>query len=536
MKRTIAAALLALAVCLLAGCAAGRETPAAAGISEGAVGWQDYNGRRIGVLIGPLMEDAAAECFPDSEYLYFNSYPDCAAALLAGKIDAFLGDGPELMALHAEQPEIDYIHDPITQNNYSFAFRKNDPESAALLRELNDFLAVSWADGTMEELSEIWFGTDEVRKVVDMSDLTGPNGTVRVVTTSTDMPYSYIKDGRNVGYDIDLVVRFCRARGYALELGDVDFAGRIPAIQSGKYDFTTDMNVTPEREEQVLFSDPTSHGGIVLAVRAADLASADTDVGVYASVDDLAGKNIGVVTGTIHDSLLVHRLPIARTLAMDPDVILLDEPTSALDPGMVGEVQAVIRDLARSGRTMLIVTHEMNFARAISNRVFYMDQGGIYEDGPPGQVFDDPQKELTRQFIRQLKVLELRIDSREYDFILAGAQIDRYCLQNDIPARTKYRIRLTIEELLQQLLSPILGRTAVRVRVEYDPAEALATVEVLYGGERFDPARGANELSYRVLKQSVEELTYSFDPGREEPNAVRVLIREKPLYSGGSHE
>ena len=238
-----------------------------------AVRWQDYNGKRLGVLTGTLMEAAAQEYFPDSEHLLFNSYPDCATALLTGKIDAYLADEPGLKSVHAEQPEIDYIHDRITQNNYSFAFRKNDPESAALCEELNAFLARSWADGTMQELDDIWFGTDEAKKVVDMSDLTGENGTIRVVTTSTDVPFSYIKEGKNVGYDIDLVARFCRDRGYALELGDVDFAGRIPAIESGKYDFTTDMNVTPEREEQVLFSDPTSYGGIVLAVLSSDLTA-----------------------------------------------------------------------------------------------------------------------------------------------------------------------------------------------------------------------------------------------------------------------
>ena len=147
-----------------------------------------------------------------------------------------------------------------------------------------------------------------------MSDLTGENGTIRVVTTSTDMPFSYIKDGSNVGYDIDLVVRFCRSSGYALKLGDVDFAGRIPAIQSGKYDFSTDMNVTPERQEQVLFSDPTSHGGIVLAVRASDLAAsaADSESGGYTEMDQLAGKRIGVITGSIHDSLVAKRLPTAQ--------------------------------------------------------------------------------------------------------------------------------------------------------------------------------------------------------------------------------
>jgi len=215
------------------------------------------------------------------------------------------------------------------------------------------------------------------------------------------------------------------------------------------------------------------------------------------------------------------RVAIARTLAMDPDVVLLDEPTSALDPTMVGEVQAVIRDLAQSGKTMMIVTHEMNFAR------FYMDEGGIYEDGTPEQIFDHPKKELTRRFIKKLKVLELNVESRDYDFIGAGAEIDRYCMQNDIPPRTKYRIRLAFEELGQQMLLPLLGRTPIHVTLEYAPTEEQVTVTVAYGGERFDPAEGDNELSYMVLKRAVDDLAFSFDPEREAGNVVRVLIREK---------
>ena len=86
------------------------------------------------------------------------------------------------------------------------------------------------------------------------------------------------------------------------------------------------------------------------------------------------------------------RVAIARTLAMDPEVILFDEPTSALDPTMVGEVQSVIRDLTSTGKTMLIVTHEINFARAICSRVFYMDQGGIYEEGAPSRYSTTPKE------------------------------------------------------------------------------------------------------------------------------------------------
>ena len=218
------------------------------------------------------------------------------------------------------------------------------------------------------------------------------------------------------------------------------------------------------------------------------------------------------------------RVAIARTLAMDPDVILFDEPTSALDPTMTGEVQAVIRDLAGKGKTMIIVTHEMNFARSICNRVFYMDQGGIYEEGTPEEIFDAPKKELTRRFIRKLRVFELTIGDAEFDFEAAGAELDRYCLQNDIPARTKYRIRLAIEEVVQQMLLPHGRVFPIRVLSEYSAEEKKAIVTVTYGGERFDPSEDGNRLSYTMLKQTVHDIRYRYDSDAELQNTVTVLI------------
>ena len=220
------------------------------------------------------------------------------------------------------------------------------------------------------------------------------------------------------------------------------------------------------------------------------------------------------------------RVAIARTLAMDPEVILLDEPTSALDPTMVGEVQSVIKDLAQTGKTMMIVTHEMNFARAICNRVFYLDQGGIYEDGPPEQIFDNPKRERTRAFIKKLKVLKLDIDSRDCDFIGMEAQIDRYCVENLIPSRIKYRIHLAFEELVRQLLWPVVGQSTVSFMLEYSPEDEQAYIIVTYGGDKFDPADGDNEFSYMVLKQSMSDLSYSYDPEEEKPNRIRILIQE----------
>ena len=97
------------------------------------------------------------------------------------------------------------------------------------------------------------------------------------------------------------------------------------------------------------------------------------------------------------------RVAIARALAMDPEVLLFDEPTSALDPEMVGEVLSVMRDLAREGMTMLVVTHEMAFARDVSSRVVYMSDGVICEDGTPEEVFGSPQRQETKDFLARFR-------------------------------------------------------------------------------------------------------------------------------------
>ena len=96
------------------------------------------------------------------------------------------------------------------------------------------------------------------------------------------------------------------------------------------------------------------------------------------------------------------RVAIARGLCMDPEVLLFDEPTSALDPEMVGEVMEVMRSLATSGLTMLVVTHEMGFARDVSNRVVFMDQGVIVEDTVPDEIFNNPKTERTREFLARM--------------------------------------------------------------------------------------------------------------------------------------
>ncbi len=96
------------------------------------------------------------------------------------------------------------------------------------------------------------------------------------------------------------------------------------------------------------------------------------------------------------------RVAIARALSMEPDVLLFDEPTSALDPEMVGEVLTVMKDLAESGLTMLVVTHEMGFASEVADRVVFMDKGVIAEEGTPEEIFNNPKQERTREFLRRI--------------------------------------------------------------------------------------------------------------------------------------
>ena len=203
------------------------------------------------------------------------------------------------------------------------------------------------------------------------------------------------------------------------------------------------------------------------------------------------------------------RVAIARTLSMDPEVILFDEPTSALDPTMVGEVQSVIRELAKTGKTMIIVTHEMKFAREIATRTFYMDQGGIYEDGTPEQIFEHPQKDLTRRFIRRLKVFSAEIESRSFDFPEVVSGIEQYGYKNLIPPKIIYRLQTVFEELVQQILLPKLSDPKIAFSAEYDENSESAAVTVRYNGEKFEPKDSDNTLSWRLVERMAQGFAYA---------------------------
>jgi polar amino acid transport system ATP-binding protein len=142
------------------------------------------------------------------------------------------------------------------------------------------------------------------------------------------------------------------------------------------------------------------------------------------------------------------RVAIARCMAMEPEILLFDEPTSALDPTMVSEVLAVIRRLSREGMTMIIVTHEMEFARNTSSRIFYMDEGLIYEEGTPRQIFDNPQKEKTRAFINRIRSLNHHITSRNFDLYALQGEMEAFCEKHMLGRKVTGNVGLVAEEVL----------------------------------------------------------------------------------------
>ena len=206
------------------------------------------------------------------------------------------------------------------------------------------------------------------------------------------------------------------------------------------------------------------------------------------------------------------RVAIARAIAMNPDILLFDEPTSALDPTMVNEVLAVIRRLADEGMTMMIVTHEMRFARNVSTRVFYMDDGGIYEEGPPEQIFDHPVKEKTRQFIMRLKTLRIEIEDADPDYAGILRRMEGFASEAMISPAGFSRLSLVFEELVYQNLLPFLREERkgfpVRTEIEYSDAGNQICMNVTYGGEHYNPLKEGNELSLLMLRNLTEEMEY----------------------------
>ena len=208
------------------------------------------------------------------------------------------------------------------------------------------------------------------------------------------------------------------------------------------------------------------------------------------------------------------RVAIARTLAMDPEIVLFDEPTSALDPTMVGEVLSAIRELAKKGMTMMIVTHEMKFARDVSSRIFYMDQGEIYEDGTPEEIFERPRRDRTRVFVKRLKVLSLSIDSADYDFIAMSEKLQTYGEKNMFGKKRIMALRLLFEEVVAVGIMRNNGfRFPITIAVEYGEDDDILSMRFEWEGEEFNPLENGDEISRKIMSSQINKSVFTYING-----------------------
>lgn len=207
------------------------------------------------------------------------------------------------------------------------------------------------------------------------------------------------------------------------------------------------------------------------------------------------------------------RVAIARCLAMDPEIILFDEPTSALDPTMISEVLAVMRRLTKEGLTMLVVTHEMDFARDVSNRVFYMDEGIIYEQGTPEQIFEQPQREKTRAFIHRIRSVYLRIESPDFDLYAINAEIEQFCEKHILTKKTRQRLLLLVEELLS-IYRPRLATTPLELTLGYAEKTGHLELTLESPGDAPHPLDSAmlpDDLGLTIITNLAESIDYHTD-------------------------
>ncbi len=220
----------------------------------------------------------------------------------------------------------------------------------------------------------------------------------------------------------------------------------------------------------------------------------------------------------------MQRVAIARALAMQPEIVLFDEPTSALDPTMVSEVLAVMRNLAEQGLTMLIVTHEMQFAYDASTRVFYMDEGVIYEDGTPEQVLENPLKEKTRAFVKRLKTHKISVRSKKYDFIGAIASLHSMAAQLLFNRHQRNAVQSVFEELVHTIIVPHYAQIEgfdVEFEMTYAETDDLIRIDIKYDGDPFNALKEGDDVSVKLALLYAKSSSYSYDNGC---NAITITI------------
>ena len=219
------------------------------------------------------------------------------------------------------------------------------------------------------------------------------------------------------------------------------------------------------------------------------------------------------------------RIAICRCLMMKPKILLFDEPTSALDPTMVGEVLAVIRMLAKRDMSLLLVTHEMNFAREIADRVLFLADGVIYEQGTPQEIFDAPRREKTIAFIHKIKYFTFEIVNRQFDLMALFGGLQNFGEKYGLTPQEINQLQVCCEDLISAMLDGIDSAGAdagMKLDVSYAETDHATEIRLTCGGSPFNPFAAADDrLDAIYLRKKAKKIDYKLEDG---VNCISILL------------
>ena len=299
MKQLFSAFLVLMLLFCLQGCGAKEPT-----VAEPPDKIQDFATAKIGVTVGSVQNIVIPQILPDAEVVEFNTTTDAVMALISGKLDAFATEDAVCYAMQREGQPVHRVEESFGISNYGMVFGKGtDPQLKA---DFNAFLAAGKADGSIAVLEDKWFGPLEPAEFMDYSDLADKDNTILLVIEAGQKPFSYIKNGKYAGYDVELMALFAREYGYGLEIQDTSFSDILTGIEQGKYDVAgSGITITEERKQSMNFSDPYHTENLILTVY-------DPSVGNTRTLNDFQNATLGVIDGSLYDGFSRELFPNAR--------------------------------------------------------------------------------------------------------------------------------------------------------------------------------------------------------------------------------
>lgn len=293
--KRILCGLLALlaALAFLAGCAAkqaenGKKTPA------------DYANAKVGTVTGSYPSTIVGDLLPQAQVLEYNSPADMLYALSEKKIDISVIDASSYTCALWEGLSLSRLDEVAETSAYGIIFPKGEQQE--LRQQINDFLAQIKQDGTYDALHEKWFSSKEPTEFLNPDSLTGTNGTLRVISNNEIKPFGYIKNGKLVGYDIDVLVLFAEAYGYTLDITAVPFQSLLAGVASGSYQMgISGLTISEERKETFDFSDPYHNEDVVYVIP-----------GESDGLSAFRNAELGAVTGSLYGGYCRELFPNAH--------------------------------------------------------------------------------------------------------------------------------------------------------------------------------------------------------------------------------